>query len=143
MLYCKARIVEALINYFEKDYRRIEHALSVLKHAEQIAESKAGCDYDVLVAAALLHDIGIKPAEKLHGYNNGPLQEQFGPPEAQQILSAMGFPEAKTEKIMHIIGNHHSRSRFDYIELEILKQADALVNKAEESEMKLSASQIN
>jgi HD superfamily phosphodiesterase len=138
MDYCKARIVEALITYFETDYRRIEHALSVLKHTERIAELRSGWDYEVLVAAALLHDIGIKPAEKLHGYNNGPLQEQFGPPEAQRLLYAMGFPEEKTTKVMQIIGNHHSRSRFDYIELEILKQADAIVNKAEESEMKPS-----
>jgi HD superfamily phosphodiesterase len=138
MHYCKARIVEALIHYFETDYRRIDHALSVLKHAERIAESKTGWDYSVLIASALLHDIGIKPAEKLHGYNNGTLQEQFGPPEAQRLLSAMEFPEAKTEKVMQIIGNHHSRSRYDYIELEILKQADAIVNKAEESEMKTS-----
>lgn len=136
MHYCKARITEALIHFFDKDYRRIDHALSVLKHAERIAETKSGVDSELLVAAALLHDVGIKPAEKLHGYNDGPLQEQYGPPEAQRLLSAIGFPEDKIVKVMEIIGNHHSRSRYDYIELAVLKEADAIVNRAEESEMK-------
>jgi HD superfamily phosphodiesterase len=136
MTYIKARITEALIHYFEKDYRRINHALSVLKHAERIAETKTGCDYEVLIAVALLHDVGIKPAEKAHGYNDGPLQEQYGPPEAKKLLAGIGFPDDKTKKVMEIIGNHHSRSRYDYIELTILKEADAIVNKAEESEMK-------
>ena len=134
--YCKARITAALIDFFGHDFRRIEHALSVLRHAEQIAEKKGGCDSEVLVAAALLHDVGIKPAEKIHGYNDGPLQEQYGPPEARRMLSAIGFPEEKIVKVTEIIGNHHSRSRYDYIELAVLKEADAIVNHAEESEMK-------
>ena len=136
MLFCKARVTEALIQFFDKDYRRIDHALSVLKHAERIAETKTGVDGEILIAAALLHDVGIKPAEKQHGYNDGPLQEQYGPAEAQRLLSAVGFPGEKTVKVMEIIGNHHSRSRYDYVELAILKEADAIVNRAEESEMK-------
>jgi len=134
--YTRARITEALIQFFENDYRRIDHALSVLRHAERIAETKTGWDDEVLVAAALLHDVGIKPAEKLHGRNDGPLQEQYGPPEAKRLLSAIGFPENKIVRVMEIIGNHHSRSRYDYVELAILKEADAIVNRAEESEMR-------
>jgi putative nucleotidyltransferase with HDIG domain len=136
MLYCKTRITEALVQFFDKDYRRIEHALSVLKNAERIAETTSGVDSEILIAAALLHDVGIKPAEKIHGYNDGPLQEQYGPSEAQRLLQGIGFPHNKTAKVMEIIGNHHSRSRFDYVELAILKEADAIVNRFEESEMK-------
>ena len=34
-------------------------------------------------------------------------------------------------KVCEIIGNHHSPSRYDYVELEILKEADRIVNKLE------------
>jgi len=134
MHYLKARLTKSLIEYFEQDYRRIEHALSVLYHAEVIAETKYNVDYDVVVASALLHDVGIKPAETLHGFNNGPLQEELGPPEAERILDSLGFPKDKTVMVMQIIGNHHSRSRYPYKELEILKQADAIVNRKETEE---------
>jgi HD superfamily phosphodiesterase len=131
MDYPKAIITEALIQFFGNDYRRIEHALSVLHHALRIAENSSGSDSEVLIASALLHDVGIKPAEKIHGYNNGPLQEKYGPPEAERILQCIGMDNDRIRKISEIIGNHHSRSRYDYIELAILKEADAIVNRME------------
>lgn len=131
MIYLKAKICKALINYFDDDERRIEHALHVLKKAEQIAENKYGWDYDILIAVSLLHDIGIKKSESLLGYNNGRTQEEYGPTEAKKILQEIDFPVTKIQKVCEIIGNHHSPSNHDYIELKILKAADASVNKAE------------
>lgn len=134
MDYCKGRVAKLLIDYFGNDFRRITHALEVLRYAEAIAENEeyAGvCDYEVLVASALLHDIGIKQSEEELGYNTGPSQEKYGPPIAEKLLENIGFPVAKTKKVCEIIGNHHSRSRYDYIELRILKEADAIVNKQE------------
>jgi putative nucleotidyltransferase with HDIG domain len=75
MKFTKAKIAKQLIGFFGDDFRRIEHALSVLKHAERIAEDRLDVDHDVLIAAALLHDVGIKPSEKELGYNNGNTQE--------------------------------------------------------------------
>jgi hypothetical protein len=34
--------------------------------------------------------------------------------------------------VCEIIGNHHSRSRYDYVELKVLKEADRIVNKMED-----------
>lgn len=125
----KAIITRQLLDFFGEDDRRIEHALNVLKHAEKIAENMSGWDYDILVAVSLLHDVGIKPSEKELGYNNGHTQEKYGPPVAKRLLEDVCFPAEKIQKVCEIIGNHHSPSRFDYIELEILKQADRMVNK--------------
>jgi HD superfamily phosphodiesterase len=130
-MYAKAIIVKKLLEFFDEDFRRIEHALSVLKHAERIAEGKSGWDYEVLIAASLLHDVGIKPSEEKHGYNDGPTQEKYGPAEAEKLLRAISFPDDKIKKVCEIIGNHHSKSRFDYPELAILKEADAIVNRLE------------
>jgi putative nucleotidyltransferase with HDIG domain len=131
MNYCKGRITKLLIDYFGNDFRRITHALEVLKHAETIMEKTENCDYEVLMASALLHDIGIKQSEEVLGYNNGKTQEKYGPAIAASLLASIAFPPEKTQKVCQIIGNHHSRSRYDYAELKILKEADRIVNKIE------------
>ncbi len=131
MDYCKGRVAKLLIDYFGEDFRRINHALEVLKHAERIMENREDYDYEVLVASALLHDIGIKKSEELLGYNNGKTQEEYGPPAAEKLLESIAFPHEKTKRVCEIIGNHHSPSRYDYVELEILKEADRIVNRLE------------
>jgi HD superfamily phosphodiesterase len=131
MKYIKGKITKLLVDHFGNDFRRITHALEVLKHSEKIMENTEGYDYDILIASALLHDIGIKQSEEVLGYNNGKTQEEYGPPIAEELLNSINFPLEKTTKVCEIIGNHHSRSRFDYIELEILKEADRIVNKLE------------
>ena len=129
MDYCKGKIAKLLIDYFGDDFRRITHALEVLKYAEKIMESTENCDYEVILASTLLHDIGIKQSEERLGYNNGKTQEEYGPPVVQELLESIHFPRDKTRKVCEIIGNHHSRSRYDYAELKVLKEADRIVNK--------------
>jgi len=129
--YWKGKVAKLLIDYFGDDFRSIKHALAVLRYAEKIAETAEHYDYEVLVASALLHDIGIRQSEEDLGYNNGPTQEKYGPPIAEKLLQSTGFPPEKTRKVCEVIGNHHSRSLYDYIELKILKEADAMVNRLE------------
>ena len=129
MDYCKGRVAKALVDYFGNDFRRITHALEVLKHSERIMEHTEGADHDILVAVALLHDVGIRQSEETLGYNNGKTQEEYGPPVAEELLKDIGFLPEKIVKVREIIGNHHSPSRYDYVELRILKEADAIVNR--------------
>lgn len=131
MKHLRAKLVRVLVEYFGADDRRIEHALRVLHHADTITASRSDCDPDIVIASALLHDVGIKVSEDKHGYNNGKTQEQYGPPVAETLLSSIGFPAKKTEIVKNIIGNHHSPSRYDYPELEVLKAADLIVNRDE------------
>ena len=128
MNYLKARLIRQLVQYFGSDDRRIDHALRVLRYAEELAGERPGCDLEIVQACALLHDVGIKVAEAKHGYNDGPTQELYGPPVAAELLADIGFPTDKIEVVKHIIGNHHSRSRYDYPELAVLKEADRRVN---------------
>jgi len=131
MQYLTGTLTKALVDFFGNDVRRIEHAVEVLYHTRNIADTRPDIDSDILTAAALLHDLGIKPSERELGYNNGHTQEHYGPGEARTILEFIGFPAEKIDKVCDIVGNHHSPSRFDYRELEILKQADNLVNRQE------------
>jgi HD superfamily phosphodiesterase len=98
MDYCKGKITKLLVDYFENDFRRITHALEVLKYAEKTAEGTEDFDHEILVASALLHDVGIKQSEEVLGYNNGATQEKYGPPVARQLLDGIGFPPEKQER---------------------------------------------
>jgi putative nucleotidyltransferase with HDIG domain len=128
MKHLRAKLTRALIEFFEPNEARIDHALRVLCHSDRLFASRPECDEEIVVAAALLHDVGIKISEERHGYNNGQTQEEYGPPVAAGILRAVGFPEAKIEIVANIIGNHHSPSRYPYPELALLKEADRIVN---------------
>ena len=90
------------------------------------------CDTDIVVACALLHDVGIKVSEEKHGYNNGKTQEEYGPGVAEEMLNSIAFPAEKIKIVKNIIGNHHSASRYDYPELAVLKEADRIVNRDED-----------
>jgi len=136
MKHIRAQIVRILTQYFETDDRRIEHALRVLHHAERIMADHDSYDPEIVIACALLHDVGIKESEKRLGYNNGKTQEEYGPPAAEKLLSSIGFPDEKTEVVKDIVGNHHSPSRYDYVELEILKKADRAVKWDESAAIK-------
>ena len=128
MKYLRTKLIRLLMEYFGDDEQRIEHALAVLHHAESIMLDYPDCDTDIVIASAILHDVGIKVSEEKHGFNNGKTQEEYGPPVAGRLLSLINFPEDKTIIVKQIIGNHHSESRYDYAELTILKAADLIVN---------------
>lgn len=136
MDHCKGKLAKLLVDFFGNDFRRITHALEVLRHAERIMEDAPDCDREILIAASLLHDVGIKPSEELLGHNNGKTQERYGPPVAAELLGSIGFPPEKIIKVSEIVGNHHSPSRYDYVELKILKEADRIVNRQEGPENK-------
>lgn len=133
MEYCKARVTKLMTEYFDHDFRRINHALEVLRYSEEIMKEYDSYDREIVITSALLHDIGIKKSEELHGYNNGKTQEEYGPDVARDLLESIGFSREKTDIICNIIGNHHSPNRYDYNELKILKRADAIVNREESS----------
>ena len=134
MRYWKAEITRLLLDHFEDDNRRIEHALDVLLEAEILLKDLefGDCDPEIVIAACLLHDVGIKPSEAELGYNNGKTQEKYGPPIAEKLLESIGFPTEKIKIVAEIIGNHHSPSRYDYPELKLLKKADRIVNLRDE-----------
>lgn len=130
MEYVKARLVRALLAHFEQDDRRVEHALRVMAWTEEILKSETA-DRDIALAAALLHDVGIKEAEARHGTSSARLQEKYGPDIARELLQHIDFPSDKTDAVCAIVGRHHTRRGVDSPEFRILWDADLLVNTAD------------
>jgi len=124
------RLAEAVKEVFGPDRRRMDHALRVLDHARAIMAQEGG-DPRVVVAAALLHDIGIPAAERKHASAAPPYQETEGPPIARRILEDLGFDARTIEQVCRIVGSHHSGGVTDSTEFDIVWDADHLVNMEE------------
>lgn len=123
----REKILQAMESYFGRDSRRINHARRVLEYADQILEKENG-DREIVVAAAILHDIGIHAAERKYGSPAGKYQEIEGPPIAENILRKLDFPENKIGEVLEIIAHHHSPGKIDTQNFKIIYDADWLVN---------------
>lgn len=121
------KLIEEMKNIFGNDQERIDHAMQVLHYAERIDEHQAA-DPLTVKAAAILHDIGIREAERKYGSSEARYQESEGPPIAREILQRQGITGETQEHICRIIANHHSAKDIDTIEFRIVRDADQIVN---------------
>jgi hypothetical protein len=124
------RLIEAMKKVFGQDQKRVDHAFAVLREAREIIKEEEA-DPKVVMASALLHDIGIQEAERKHGSSAGKYQEMEGPPIARRIMEESGLDEDTSEYVCRIIANHHTGG-IDTPEFRILWDADWLVNLPDE-----------
>lgn len=101
-----------------------EHVYRVLYNALEIAGAEDAVDYDVLIAACLLHDIGRR--EQLA--DPGLCHARVGAEKAEKFLLAQGFSAKFTEKVRHCIQTHRFRKtdQPQTLEAKILFDADKL-----------------
>ena len=130
-----AQLMQAMIRYDGGDVPRIQHFVKVHDFAATIGVSE-NLDEEtlfILEAAAILHDIGIHPAEAKYGNCNGKAQEELRPDEARKLLQEVGgYTDAQTERICWLIGHHHTYSNVTSADHRILLEADFLVNSFED-----------
>lgn len=131
----KAALLAAMEAYFDGDTRRINHARKVTEYAEQLWQKESG-DYQIVVGAAVLHDIGIHQAEKKYGSSSGKYQEIEGPPIARNILTNLGFAPEQIEAICEIIAHHHSPGKITTTDFSVVYDADWLVNLKDEYDIR-------
>jgi HD superfamily phosphodiesterase len=123
-------ILIAMIQYFGSDVHRINHALKVYGFASAICRSEniTRETIDIVEIAAILHDIGIPAAEKKYKSCIGKYQEIEGPPVAREILEKLSVRPEIVDRVCYLIGNHHTYTKIDHIDFQILVEADWLVN---------------
>lgn len=119
-----------MIEYFGNDVRRINHALKVYGFACTICRDEILDQHETEISeiAAILHDIGIPEAERKYNSCAGKYQELEGPPIARKLLAQCNIANELVERICFIIGNHHTYTKVDGIDFQILIEADFLVN---------------
>lgn len=101
-----------------------EHVYRVLYNALEIAAEEAEADYDVLIAACLLHDIGR--AEQLR--DPSLCHAQVGAEKAYRFLTEKGFGEVFAKRVSDCILTHRFRNNRppQSFEAKILFDADKL-----------------
>jgi len=117
------------------DIRLSQHAIKAYAYAQGIGIGEGLSDKDMLIlsSAAILHDIGIPQAIKLHGSAKGEHQEREGALLVPEMLEYAGLCATDViERVTWLVGHHHTASLSDSdILLQILMEADYLVNLAE------------
>lgn len=124
------QVSKQTIAYFGNDIKRVNHALKVFGFANTIICTESANPQIIAITqlSALLHDIGIPEAERKYGSCMGKYQEIEGPPVAKIILTNCSVAPNLIERICFIIGNHHSYTKIDDIDFQVLVEADFLVN---------------
>lgn len=132
------RLFLKMIDFYNGDPKRIQHFTKVHSYARLIAQTeKMDAEEEaVLEAAAYVHDIGIRIAERKYGYQNGKLQEQEGPAAARSLMEGLEFPEEAVLRVEYLVGHHHTYTNIDSLDYQILVEADFLVNLFEDNEDK-------
>ncbi|MDE6412697.1 MAG: HD domain-containing protein [Eubacterium sp.] len=97
-----------------------EHIYRVLNNCLVIAQNEKDVDYEVLITAALLHDIGRDGKLKKHN--------EIGADMAYEFLNTINFPENKIEDVCHAILCHSNvcYGMQKTLEAKILYDADKL-----------------
>ena len=125
-----AQLACAMTEYERGCPERIQHLMKVHGFARWIGEAE-GLDGDtqlVLEAAALVHDIGIRPALEKYASAAGPLQEREGEAPAREMLTRLGFSKDLIARVCFLVAHHHTYTDVDGLDYQILLEADFLVN---------------
>ena len=125
-----AMAIRKMIDYNSPDLRRINHALKVFGFASAIGvqEGLDGKDLEILEAAAIFHDIGIHKAEEIYKCASGNYQQLLGPDVATPQLLELGYSNEQIDEICYLISHHHTYTIKDKPLLQMLIEADFIVN---------------
>lgn len=123
-------VFQKMMEYYAGDPGQIQHFVKVHSFAALIGRQERLDEKTQLILeiAALVHDIGIKPAMEAFGSSAGPLQERLGAPAAQELLEEIGFPQELTARVCYLVSRHHTYTDVDGLDYRILLEADYLVN---------------
>ena len=123
-------LYKKMIEYDRGDPKRIQHFVKVHSFARLIGQEEYIDDHTlyILEAAAYVHDIGIRPAMEKYGRDDGKIQEQEGPAEAEKMMKQLGFEQDVIDRVCYLVGHHHTYTDIKGMDYQILVEADFLVN---------------
>lgn len=125
-----SKIINDAIEFNNNDPKRINHLLKVYSFAKTIGELENidAMTQMTLEIAAALHDIGIRVCEEKYHSTAGEYQEKEGPIVALDILNKYNIDKNMVDRVIFLIGHHHTYHNIDNIDYQILIEADFLVN---------------
>lgn len=125
-----SEILFKMVKYSDGNLHDINHFMKVYAYAETIAECEKVTreELEIIQIAAILHDIACPLCREKYGNTNGRLQEKEGVVLAGEFLEGSGLPDEMIERIVFLVGHHHTLDEVDGIDYQILLEADYLVN---------------
>lgn len=129
-----SEIATKMIEYSKGDLHDINHFMKVYAYAKVIGECEK-LDRDtqtVLEVAAIVHDIACPLCRKKYGNTNGMYQEKEGEILVAEFLKDTGYSEELINRIIFLVGHHHTLKAITGLDYQILIEADYIVN-ADES----------
>lgn len=124
------KLILEMTHYYAGQPYRIQHFMKVYGYAKLIGEEERidVRTQEILNAAAIVHDIGIKKSEEIYGDSIGSHQEELGPAIAENMLKKLGYDEELIQRVSYLVGHHHTYDPIDGMDYQILVEADFLVN---------------
>lgn len=124
------KLILEMTHYYAGQPHRIQHFMKVYGYAKLIGEEERidARTQEILNAAAIVHDIGIKKSEEIYGDSIGSHQEELGPAIAENMLKKLGYAEELIQRVSYLVGHHHTYDPIDGMDYQILVEADFLVN---------------
>lgn len=123
-----------MIEFSNGNRHDINHFLKVYAYAKTIADREQLTDDERTVTkiAAIVHDIACPLCRVKYGNTNGKYQEMEGIALARNFLKDTGLPDHISERVVYLVGHHHTYENVSGADYQILLEADYLVN-ADES----------
>jgi HD superfamily phosphodiesterase len=128
----KDKVAVEMKRYFKSDFKNIGHSIRLARHAEKIAKATENANLAVILCSAYLMNIGYsKASQKKPTVTDRDLQRE-GPAVASAILQKLKANDSLIMQVTDIIGNTR-RETSDYsIEMDIVLDANHLIQMEEE-----------
>lgn len=133
-----AQILEKMIEFSDGNVHDIEHLTKVWAYARTIGQLE-GLDEEtqfITEVAAIVHDIACPLCREKYGSSRHIYQELEGEPMSRDFLSDKGLSLRQIERISFIVGHHHSLTKIDGVDFQIVAEADYIVNACEQHQNK-------
>lgn len=130
-----AEVTKKMIDYSKGNLHDINHFIKVHSYARLIGQCEKIDDrtQEILEVAAIVHDIACPLCREKYGNTNGKYQEKEGEILTAEFLKDTGCPEEYIDRIIYLVGHHHTFSGVEGLDYQILLEADYLVNADESS----------
>lgn len=129
-----SEIATGMIKYSNGNLHDINHFMKVYAYAKTIGECEKldSKTQAVLEVAAIIHDIACPLCREKYGNTNGQYQEAEGAILAEEFLKGSGYSDEFIERVIFLVGHHHTLKDIVGMDYQILIESDYLVN-ADES----------
>ena len=126
-------IMENMLAFSNGNIHDIDHLIRVWTYAKVIGELE-GLDQQtqyILEIAAITHDIACPLCREKYGNTNGKHQETEGALMVRDFLTGIGLSKTLIDRVIFLVGHHHTFVGIDGMDYQILVEADYIANATE------------